>query len=501
MNPECSVCCENFNGSTRICVECPDCSYQACRTCIRKYLLLSTKPAHCMSCSKEWSRELINIGLARSFVYGAYKKHRESLMLETEKARLVEDVDAAAQVKIIEKKKEENRKLKAQLTALKLQIRDNENELWRRQRIVRGELEAPAAQKKREFIQKCPGQNCNGMLSTQWKCKICELVVCAQCHEIKEDPAAGGGGGEHICKQENIDSIQFMKKDSKKCPQCGVPIHKISGCDQMWCVSCHIAFSWKTGTIVTHGIVHNPHFMQYQKELAAQGIAPAIARTAGDVPCGGLPAWWDFRAKVINQYQPKNARVGRYQRFVRENARNRSGDDLWAQLHDIYRNAGHLQYTIVDALRGQVNGLKNNKDLRIKFILGQISENHLASTVSRRALQTEKATAMLHIYELMNTIITENIVHMYNNPTREICELSLGNCHRIRLYANEELKKVSVIYGQSVKILDRDFNAVGVKYNQKTLKKEQAKMAATAKVCGITSNDVQHVLDSLDAII
>jgi len=455
-----------------------------------------------MKCSKAWSRELINIGLARCYVYGAYKKHRENLMLETEKARLVEDIDAAAQVKSIEVKKQKNRQLKAELLALKLQIRDNENELWRCQRLMRG-IDVSKPQKKREFIQKCPGHNCNGMLSTQWKCKICELVVCAQCHEIKEEPAAGGGGGEHICKQENIDSIQFMKKDSKKCPKCGVPIHKLSGCDQMWCVSCHIAFSWKSGTIVTHGIVHNPHFMQYQKELAAQGITPAMARTAGDVPCGGLPTWWNFRTKVIVQFQHANAqRTYRYQQYrIRESSRNRDGDDLWAQLHDIYRNAAHLQYTIVDALRGQVNGLKNNKDLRIKFILSQINEDYLSSTISRRALQTEKATAVLHIYELINTIITENIIHMYNNPTREVCVLSMGNCHRIRVYANEELKKVSVIYGQSVKILDRDFNAIGVKYNKKTLKQEQAKMKAAAQVCGMTSADVQNVVDSLEAII
>ena len=40
------------------------------------------------------------------------------------------------------------------------------------------------------------------------------------------------------------------------------------------------------------------------------------------------------------------------------------------------------------------------------------------------------------------------------------------------MYSNEELKKISVLYGHTVKILNEDFYSCSVKYNNKTLRKE-----------------------------
>ena len=42
----------------------------------------------------------------------------------------------------------------------------------------------------------------------------------------------------------------------------------VRNCDQMFCVSCHTAFSWDRGTI-EKGVIHNPHFYQWQKTLQA----------------------------------------------------------------------------------------------------------------------------------------------------------------------------------------------------------------------------------------
>ena len=60
---------------------------------------------------------------------------------------------------------------------------------------------------------------------------------------------------------------ELIKKSTKNCPKCAVPIYKISGCDQMYCTECHIAFSWRTGEI-DNGTIHNPHYFQYQREIA-----------------------------------------------------------------------------------------------------------------------------------------------------------------------------------------------------------------------------------------
>jgi hypothetical protein len=57
-------------------------------------------------------------------------------------------------------------------------------------------------------------------------------------------------------------TIKMIQKESKPCPNCNEFISKISGCDQMFCVHCGTAFSWKTGQ-VERGTIHNPHAHQY----------------------------------------------------------------------------------------------------------------------------------------------------------------------------------------------------------------------------------------------
>ena len=93
------------------------------------------------------------------------------------------------------------------------------------------------------FIRKCPSDGCEGFLSSAWKCGVCDIWACAKCFEEKgyEKDA------EHTCKADDLASAELIKKETKGCPSCGTRIFKISGCDQMWCTACHIAFSWRTG--------------------------------------------------------------------------------------------------------------------------------------------------------------------------------------------------------------------------------------------------------------
>ena len=498
MTQDCPICCESFDRSTHTAVECIKCSFKSCRTCTRKYLLTKPSEAHCMSCKDVWSREFLVENLCRSFVYGEWKRYKEGLLLETEKARLVDDVENAAQVKQRSTLREKKAEVREKIRKLQEEHRRIEGELWTVQRIVNGEQ--IVKKKPREFVHKCPADNCNGFLSNSWKCKICELVVCSKCHEVKEEPGAGGGA-PHTCKQDNIDTVKFLKRDTKKCPKCATRIHKINGCDQMWCTQCHIAFKWSTGDIVTNGIIHNPHFVAWQKELAKQGkLGPA--RAVGDVPCGGIPYHYQFYNAVVKRFAPKH--VYRVRRPV---GRDRNGNDLWAQLMDLHRNGIHLQHVVVRNMRQEVQNIDNNRDIRIQFILGNMDEKKLSSMVIRRALTKEKKTSMLHVYELLNTIITENVRVIWENRGRQqdqfrkLCLECIKNCHRIRIYANEELKKVSVTYGQTVGLLGKDFDVIRKKYCKKTLKAEISKKEEIAKTTGHSLADIGLILDSLETYI
>ena len=90
----------------------------------------------------------------------------------------------------------------------------------------------------KKFIRQCPCNDCNGYLSTQWKCGVCKIWACPKCFEaIGFDKNA-----EHTCDPSAVASAELIKKETKPCPSCGTRIFKINGCDQMWCTSCKVAF-------------------------------------------------------------------------------------------------------------------------------------------------------------------------------------------------------------------------------------------------------------------
>ena len=374
---DCQICCETFNKQNHKDVECPFCDFVACRTCIQQYLLTSSNDAHCMGCKQAWNREFVDLSCTKTFRNKEYKLHRENILLQREKCLLPESqIHVVRRRQAIEVQKlldaaegelERQRNYCDELRTRVFNLRNGHN--------VTDEAEAGASEKK-QFVRKCPVEDCKGFLTTRWKCEVCDNNICSKCNEIKKD------GEEHECNPDSVKTVELLKKDTKPCPKCGTLHFKISGCNQMWCPSCHVAYNWNTGRIET-GIVHNPHFYEFQRAGGQNGGG----RNHGDIPCGGMPSVYEM-----------NDMFGRqpYRGFGVLPATT----DPYVFIHDIHRQMSHitnyeLQYNYRD------ENLPNNLDLRIRFLMNDISEAEFKKTIQQREKKFEKTRDMRNILTML----------------------------------------------------------------------------------------------------
>lgn len=64
---------------------------------------------------------------------------------------------------------------------------------------------------KKQFIKKCPVGDCEGYLSTSWKCGVCNTKVCHDCFVIKNNDE------EHKCNKDDLASAEAIKKETRAC--------------------------------------------------------------------------------------------------------------------------------------------------------------------------------------------------------------------------------------------------------------------------------------------
>jgi hypothetical protein len=253
----CPVCVNTFTKVIRQPIQCPYCPFHACRQCTSQYLLTSHANPSCMGCKREWNREFIDIHLTQTFRTGPLRKHRQKCLIDSERARLpslqifveatrtveraseqllalskrriaLKKERAALQGLLADEKVERKdyrtqmRPIINEITSLKQEIGVLTREKWNANEILTGR-KAPEA---RQFIMKCPGEDCRGFLSSAWKCGTCEKNFCADCHVEKK----ARFDDTHVCNEDAKATAQMIKKETKPCPKCGIRISKIDGC-------------------------------------------------------------------------------------------------------------------------------------------------------------------------------------------------------------------------------------------------------------------------------
>jgi hypothetical protein len=235
-----------------------------------------------MNCKKKHTRSTLVNFLGKTYVDKLYKTDIKELLFKEEMLlvpRSLPEIKKRRDIRLLEGKIESDRNEfeKMNLHRESIEYHEQEGLMYGRSTFYRKQIAAlkgmtVKTKTIKQYRFPCATRDCNGFVDANWLCTICDKETCKSCHITKDE--------EHVCKQEDIDTAELIKKDSKPCPKCNMSIMKTSGCDQMWCVSCHTTFDWKTLQIKTSGVLHNPEYFRYMRE---NGIA--IPRNPDDNPC------------------------------------------------------------------------------------------------------------------------------------------------------------------------------------------------------------------------
>lgn len=391
-----------------------------------KQHLLNQQTPNCMNCHIQFNREFIDITMTKSFRTKELKSHREAVLLEREKSLLPTTMIQAERERKHRKMKEKlnvinvaKLKLKKELQELEEQTKDiiNEFRVWDRTHHQQDPNGASTSQpqERRKFIKACVVEGCRGFLSSQYKCAICETWVCAHCHEIK----SGQIDETHICNPDLVESVKLINKQAKPCPKCSVPTIKSSGCSQIWCTECHATWDWNTGR-EQHGVnIHNPHYYEWVRRMN-NGVVP---RNPLDIP--------------HNPCDDNNQTLPRYERLTSLYGINTQTDKLGGLL----RSLQHMRVFNIQPNYFMHNDA--NVDLRVSYILGDITEDKWKSLLQQREKKHDFKMAKSQICEMLLQVSREylNRLAKSRQPT-EVLRNTFENLEQVIHYYNETMSSV-----------------------------------------------------------
>lgn len=392
----CLICCDDFNQSNKMAVKCQYCDFEACRTCCQTYIL-SNMATTCMNpdknekgekkCDKTWTREFVVNNFTKSFVSKEWKQMREKTLYDQQKALLPATMGIVENRKEVKKIEKEMYELEKLINSLKIEW---SHKLRNKENLEYGKTTSSS----KVFVRPCSDPDCRGFLNQQWICGICEKKTCKDCNVIKEND-------EHKCDDNDKQTFELLKKDTKPCVKCQTPIFKIEGCDQMWCTQCHTAFSWKTGRI-EHNI-HNPHYYEYQRNNNV------TIRNEGDYECG--------RELNYNAYQILGTMYYRFIDAATESEKNfksfeglieirkKHYTDKASWMESMYRKIMHLKQYELPKYR--TDAVTDYEQFRIQFLEGDLDESGFARNLQKKEKAIEKKKDIFNILSLMIQLLTD----------------------------------------------------------------------------------------------
>ena len=324
-----------------------------------------------MHCRAGFDNGFVIDNLNKSWYAGEYRTKRKETLWDRERARLpeaMEVVEREVQADKLLQRAADARKKQQVLRKLVREMAREEAALVQAAEAVRG---GSAARQKNAFtfIMGCSHDDCRGYLNPDYSCKLCDRKTCPECLTPVNDDS-------HVCDKEALATAALLRKATKPCPGCGEAIQKTDGCDQMWCLSCHTAFSWRTGAI-ERGAIHNPEYYRWQRENGGR-----LPRERGDEVCGGL--------------------VGvRHLLDLCGDACPRPLLDEISTCHQLVQHVTHVE------LPQAREACRNNADtepVRVRYLKGEIDKEEASAIVERSDRTRARHARAVDAWELVATV-------------------------------------------------------------------------------------------------
>ena len=166
----------------------------------------------------------------------------------------------------------------------------------------------------------------------------------------------------------------------------------VRNCDQMYCIQCHTAFSWKTLQIET-GTIHNPHYFEWMRQQN-NGQVP---RNPLDIPCGR-----EINARFASSLYNILDKLDVTHLYT-------------TPIYDICLRITHIRE--VDKLKYYINPQNTNLDLRIEYMMNNMDQQKFKMELQRREKKNEKKTEIYNIIDMFVNCITD-IFYNFDNQLR-----------------------------------------------------------------------------------
>ena len=487
---DCEICVFPFNRSTRKQITCPSCRLNVCVACVKQVpskggLLDIT----CMQCNHLWDTEFV-AGVSRSVVV-THKKRVEKLLVDQERTKLPETqyylqydhaMDHVVRPRIqrgVRKLVELQDELERELQELRdemvkedgdgearftwpedgpyAQVRDIHREIRTTRREVNrlsqhldewnfhkrmtyteyipeqlkttspGNEENKKKKKPAQHVFPCPQENkdCPGfVMDDGYACGTCASKCCDKCHQPEHSSKE--------CEPNFLATAREIRQNTKPCPKCAVRIHKIEGCDQMWCTQCRTGFSWRTGEVESaEDRIHNPHYFEWAARNNNGGNLENNNNNCRPVHvhllthCGVL-----FGTSEDYGYFTEHFRLNSHVRFFEIEQRFGGGPANHVQDADL-----HL-------------------DLRLKFLKKDITEKHLGTVLYKRHKETRvnaRRVQVLHFFVDASNDIFHRL--MYQCTTASQATPLKHELDALVEYTNECFQSLKKVYHMKMPVV------------------------------------------------